>query len=75
MSSLDLDSTFKNRPPERFPIDTQVPRMEDSNECNAIELWSRKELPDPYKNQDLETIAEKGSPGMEKENEDGWVEM
>lgn len=49
--------------------------MEESKECKAIKLRSEKELFDPYKNQKANTFEEKGSPYMEKENEDGWVEV
>lgn len=58
---------MNNLPPGRLPSDTQVPRMEDRKDCKTIELRSGKELPDPYKNQEPETIEEKGSLGMEKE--------
>ena len=53
----------------------QVQRQEDIRECKAIELISGKELPDFYKNKAHEEEKPKGSPSMEKKNEDGWVEV
>lgn len=32
-------------------------------------------MPDPYINQKLDSMKEKGSPKMVEENEDGWVEV
>ena len=52
----------------------QVHRQEDIRECKAIELRSGKELPDLYKFKAPEEEKQKGSPGMERENEDGCVE-
>lgn len=49
--------------------------MEEGKDCKAIELRSGKELSDPYKNHAQEIMEQNGIQGMEKENEDGWVEV
>lgn len=37
-----LTSAMNNRPPRRLSNDTQVPKMEESSECKAVELRSGK---------------------------------
>lgn len=70
-----MASTFNNRPPRRLPSNAQVPRMEESKECKAVELRNEKQLTDPHKIQEPDTIEEKGRPDMEEESEDGWVDV
>lgn len=70
-----LASALNNRPPERLLSDTQTPRMEENKECKTIELRSGKELPDPNKNQKPNTNNKEGSPYMEEDNKDGWIEV
>lgn len=49
--------------------------MEEVNECRAVELRSRKELPNPYENQIPEDSKKNGCLDIGKDNEEGWVEV
>lgn len=70
-----MASALNNRPFGKLLSDIQVPRQEDAKECKGVELRSGKELQEPYKAIESERKEEKEGQGMDKENEDGWVEV
>ena len=69
-----LANALKNRPPGRLPSDTQVPKVEERKECNAIELRSGKELPAPHHTEESAKPKQDSNSGKEKEKEEGWVQ-
>ena len=67
-----LANALNNRPPGRFPSDTQVPKIEERKKCKAIELRSGKELPAHHTEESTKLKQDSNS---EKEKEEGWVQV
>lgn len=68
-----MANALNNSPLGKLSSDTQVPRQDDAKECKVVELKNEKELHDSYKAPEAE--KQNGSPNMEKENKDKWVEV